>query len=114
MLSMRQAGADGYVDAQEVHSHIESARGPTEAAVSLQEIKEACDIIGANNNGGGSLEYKESAPGVLSQIKFVESGGPPPTLGEIGSPVPSHSVPVGGGFGTARPFPGLGPQASLF
>ena len=124
MLSMRQAGADSYVDAQEVHSHIESARAPTEAMVGMQEIKEACDIIGDNNNGGGSLEYKESPPGRLSQIKFVEAGSmPPPTLGEIGSPIPSHSVPVGGvaagagggggggGFGVGRPFPGLGPQA---
>lgn len=112
MLSMRQAGSDGYLDAQEVHNHIESARAPTEAAVGLQEVKEACDIIGDSSNGGGSLEYKESPSGRLSQIKFVEAGSvPPPTLGEIGSPVPSHSVPVGGGFGAGRPFPGLGPQA---
>ncbi|KAJ4305106.1 Stress response protein nst1 [Kalmusia sp. IMI 367209] len=110
MLSMRQSGLDGYVDAQEVHNHIESARAPTEPAVGLQEIKEACDIIGDNNNGGGSLEYKESPPSRLSQIKFVDAGGPPPPLGEIGSPIPSHSVPVGGGFGAGRPFPGLGPQ----
>ncbi|KAF1974676.1 hypothetical protein BU23DRAFT_552940 [Bimuria novae-zelandiae CBS 107.79] len=110
MLSMRQPGADGYVDAQEVHSHIESARAPTEAAVAVEEIKEACDIIGDNNNGGGSLEYKESPPSHLNQIKFVDGGSaPPPPLGEIGSPVPSHSVPVGGGFGAGRPFPGLGP-----
>lgn len=110
MLSMRQPGPEGYVDAQEVQSHIESARAPTEPVVVLQEIKEACDIIGDNHNGGGSLEYKESPPGRLSQIKFVDTGGPPPPLGEIGSPIPSHSVPVGGGFGASRPFPGLGPQ----
>jgi hypothetical protein len=112
MLSMRQPGADGYIDAQEVHSHIESARGPTEPSVGMQEIKGACDIIGDHNNGGGSLYYKESPPGQLSHIKFVDSGAmPPPTLGEIGSPVPSHSVPVVGGFGPSRPFSGLGPQA---
>ncbi|KAF2444593.1 hypothetical protein P171DRAFT_431403 [Karstenula rhodostoma CBS 690.94] len=112
MLSMRQPGADGYMDAQEVHSHIESARGPNEPSVGMLEIKEACDIIGDHNNGSGSLEYKESPPGHLSHIKFVDAGAvPPPTLGEIGSPVPSHSVPVGGGFGAGRPFPGLGPQA---
>ncbi|KAL5371730.1 hypothetical protein DPSP01_014050 [Paraphaeosphaeria sporulosa] len=111
MLSMRQPGADGYMDAQEVQSHIESARGPNEPSVGMQEIKEACDIIGDHNNGGGSLEYKESPPGHLSHIKYVDASAiPPPTLGEIGSPIPSHSVPVGGGFGAGRPFPGLGPQ----
>lgn len=110
MLSMRQPGADGYVDAHDVLSHIESARAPNEGTVSMQEIKEACDIIGDNNNGGGSLEYKELPPGRLSHIKFVDAGSiPPPTLGEIGSPIPSHSVPVGG-FGAGRPFHGLGPQ----
>lgn len=109
MLAMRQPGTDGYVDAGEVHSHIESARAPSEPSVSVQEIKEACDIIGDNTNGGGSLEYKEPTAGRLSHIKFVEAGGPPPTLGEIGSPVPGHSIPVGG-FGAGRPFPGLGAQ----
>ncbi|KAL5459020.1 hypothetical protein PMIN06_003010 [Paraphaeosphaeria minitans] len=111
MLSMRQPGADGYMDAQEVYSHIESARGPNEPSVGMQEIKEACDIIGDHNNGGGSLEYKELPPGHLSHIKYIDASAiPPPTLGEIGSPIPSHSVPVGIGFGAGRPFPGLGPQ----
>jgi actin-related protein len=111
MLSMRQAGTDGYVDATEVHSHIESARAPSELAVTMPEIKEACEIIGDGVNGGGSLEYKESAPNRLSHIKFIEAGGPPPTLGEIGSPRPGHSVPQPIGFGGGRPLYGLGPQA---
>ncbi|KAF2687036.1 hypothetical protein K458DRAFT_295736 [Lentithecium fluviatile CBS 122367] len=117
MLSMRSVDKDGYVDAGEVHSHIESARAPSELVVTPPEIKEACDVIGDSTNGGGSLEYKESA-GRLSHIKFVEAGGPPPTLGEIGSPRPGHSVPQPAGFGGGRPLfglgsqvPGLGPQA---
>ncbi|KAF2644587.1 hypothetical protein P280DRAFT_465889 [Massarina eburnea CBS 473.64] len=109
MLALRQPGTDGYVDAGDVHSHIDSCRAPAEPRVSVEEIKEACDIIGDSSNGGGNLDYKELRPGPLSHIKFVEAGGPPPTLGEIGSPIPSHSVPVGG-FGAGRPFPGLGPQ----
>ncbi|KAF1959524.1 hypothetical protein CC80DRAFT_532934 [Byssothecium circinans] len=108
MLAMRQPGTDGYVDAGDVLTHIDMGRSPAEARVSAEEIKEACDIIGDGSNGGGNLDYKELRPGQLSHIKFVEAGGPPPTLGEIGSPIPGHSVPVGG-FG-ARPFPGLGPQ----
>jgi actin-related protein len=87
-----------------------AARQPTqdEPDVSPEEIKEACDIIDATStNGGGSLEYKQLGDGRLLQIKFVDTPGPPPALGEIGSPIPSHSLPVAG-FGGR--FPGLGPQ----
>ncbi|KAF2787498.1 hypothetical protein K505DRAFT_411402 [Melanomma pulvis-pyrius CBS 109.77] len=112
-LTSRQPSQDGYMDASDVQQQVESTRVPSENPISVQEIKEACDIFGDPSNGGGSLEYKEASPnppnpGRLSHIKFVETGAPPPTLGEIGSPIPGHSVPVGGGFG--RPFPGLGPQ----
>lgn len=111
MVTARQPTHDGYVDASEVHQQIDSLRNPNEPAVTPEEIKEACDIIDtAQTHGGGSLEYKESGPGRLSHIKFVDTVAPAPaTLGEIGSPVPSHSVLVGG-FGNPRPFPGLGPQ----
>jgi len=110
VLAARQGTPDGYIDAAEVHHQIDIMRNPLDNAVSPEEIKEACDIIdGTGTNGGGSLEYRESAPGRLSHIKFVESAMPPPTLGEIGSPIAGHSIPVAG-FGGR--FPGLGPQGS--
>ncbi|KAF3036470.1 Stress response protein nst1 [Didymella heteroderae] len=110
MVAARQPTQDGYVDASEVHQQIDNLRSPSEPAVTPEEMKEACDIIDIKQtNGGGSLEYRESGPGRLSHIKFVEMAPPPATLGEIGSPVPGHSVLVGG-FGNPRPFPGLGPQ----
>lgn len=105
-IAARAPTQDGYVDASEVQYQIDAARNPMEPAVPLEELKEACDIIdGTQTNGGGTLEYKESA-GRLTHIKFVDAAGPPLTLGEIGSPIPSHSV-LAGGFGR---FPGLGPQ----
>jgi hypothetical protein len=74
----------------------------------MDEIKEACDILDVTQtNGGGGLEYKENN-GRLSHIKFNDTAAPPPpSLGEIGSPISGHSVLVGG-FGGR--FPGLGPQ----
>ncbi|KAJ4378165.1 Stress response protein nst1 [Neocucurbitaria cava] len=102
----RHPTQDGYVDANEVIQHIDATRNPVEPAVSMDEVKSACDIMnGTPNNGGGLLEYKEVA-GRLSHIKFVDTAGPAPTYGEIGSPVPSHSV-LAGGFGKLT---GLGPQ----
>jgi actin-related protein len=108
MLAPKQAMQDGYIDASEVHQQIDAVRDPREPAVSQGELKDACDIIdGTHNHGGGSLEYKQLGDGRLSHIKFVDTAGPPPALGEIGSPIPSHSLPVAGFAGR---FPGLGPQ----
>ena len=110
-LGPRIADADGYVDASEVHRQVEASRGAMDPAVSMEEIKEACDILDVTHtNGGGSLEYKEDGSGRVSHIKFsdgVVANVPPSSLGEIGSPVPGHSV-LAGGFGGR--FPGLGPQ----
>ena len=101
-----RSDAEGYVDASEVHRHVDASRNALEPAVSMEEMKEACDILDVTQtNGGGSLEYKEDN-GRLSHIKFSDSAPAPPPLGEIGSPIPSHSV-LAGGFGR---FPGLGPQ----
>lgn len=107
----QQASPDGFIDATAIAHEIDSARTATEPPIQMPEIKEACDIFGDQSNGGGSLEYKEAAPGRITHIKFVDNLGGSNLnagLGEIGSPVPGHSVPVGGGFGGR--FPGLGPQ----
>lgn len=105
-LTSRISNMDGYVDANEVHQHVEAMRNQLEPAVAMDEIKDACDIIEATPTHG-ALDFKEVA-GQAPQIKFTDVAAPPPTLGEIGSPIPSHPVLAGGGFG--RPFPGLGPQ----
>lgn len=108
MIGGRQPSQDGYIDASEVHQQLDTIRNPLEPPIQPEEIKEACDIIdGTPTNGGGSLEYKQLGDGRLSYIKFVDTAGPPPSLGEIGSPIPGHSIPVAG-FGGR--FPGLGPQ----
>ncbi|CAN9093160.1 hypothetical protein CUC08_Gglean005726 [Alternaria sp. MG1] len=111
-LGPRAADAEGYVDASEVHRQVEASRGAMDpAAVSMEEMKEACDILDVTHtNGGGTLDYKEADNGRVEKIRFSESApatAMPSSLGEIGSPVPGHSV-LAGGFGGR--FPGLGPQ----
>ncbi|KAF2712078.1 hypothetical protein K504DRAFT_464167 [Pleomassaria siparia CBS 279.74] len=110
-LANRQPVQDGYVDASDVQQQVDASRIPNEAPISMTEIKDACDIFGDMINGGGTLEYKDlpQNSGSPFLIKFVEANTPlAPTLGEIGSPIPGHSVLAGGGFGGR--FPGLGPQ----
>lgn len=107
ILMLRYPSQDGYIDVAEVHHMVDTMRNSLEPAVSPDEIKEACDIIDSTpTNGGGSLEYKEHAPGRLSHIKFVETASHAPSLGEIGSPLPGHSLPAAPFAGR---FPGLGP-----
>lgn len=104
ILSMRSPTPDGFVDVAEVNRHIDAVKNPIEPMIMPNEVREACDIIdGPATNGGGVLEYKE-AHGRITHIKFTDTAAPPAALGEIGSPVPSHSV-LAGGFGR---FPGLG------
>ena len=108
ILVNRVPHQDGYIDAGEVLHQIELFKHPLEPAPSMEEIKEACDIIdGTSTNGGGALEYKEAVPGKVSHIKYMEAPSVAPALGEIGSPIVGHSMPVGGFNGR---FPGLGPQ----
>ncbi|KAF2748062.1 hypothetical protein M011DRAFT_467107 [Sporormia fimetaria CBS 119925] len=107
-----QTDLDGFIDGGDVFEAVNSKRGASEMAINFQEIKEACDIIGDHSNGGGNLEYREPPSGSGQpplSVRFVETTGPsPPALGEIGSPVPSHSA-LAGGNSFGRPFAGLGP-----
>ncbi|KAF2735042.1 hypothetical protein EJ04DRAFT_435784 [Polyplosphaeria fusca] len=111
VMATRHTGPDVYIEASEVMDRVNAMQGPSELNISPQEVREACEIFGEPHNGGGSLDVRDTAPqsGILAGVKFTENIGPAPTLGEIGSPVPQPSVPVGGGFG-GRPFQGLGSQ----
>ncbi|KAF2274161.1 uncharacterized protein EI97DRAFT_435523 [Westerdykella ornata] len=107
----RQSTTDGFLDINEVTHQLDSVllNQMGEPPASSEEIKAACDVFGDPSNGGGTLVYRE-VPGPvpqLSHIKFTEESAPKAALGEIGSPVPGHSVPISGS-GLNRPFPGLG------
>jgi len=103
-LASRQSSADGYYSLDDVYSQLEALRSLNEPVPSLGDIIEVCDILGDASNGGGSLEMKTSPTDNAEHfIKFVDTGMATPSLGEIGSPVPGHSVPFGSGFGV-RPL----------
>jgi hypothetical protein len=105
-LGLTSQTNDGSVEGRVLHNSIETMRPSNEAPISIEEIKESCDIFGDTVNGGGSLTYNENPQTGTLRIRFLENSGTPAGLGEIGSPVPGHSVPFGG----SRAFPGLGPQ----
>lgn len=109
-LASRQSSPDGYYAVGDVFRHIEATRTGADPQIKPDEILEICDILGDGSNGGGTLNFKDMGSGRYA-IKFEESGGPTAALGEIGSPIPGHSLPAPSAFG-ARPFPSLGSVTS--
>lgn len=98
-----RAGPDGSIDASEVYRHIDSQRPLTEAPITSEEIVGACEIIDA---GSDILYYQDATPTQPPRIK-LEASNHNTGFGEIGSPVPNHSVPASNGFRGTGPFPGL-------
>jgi len=112
-LAARQPSPDGYYDIADIFDQAGLNRSQADPLFTTQDIIQICDIVGDATNGGGSLEYKELSPSSgRFVIKFEEGGGPTAALGEIGSPLPGHSVPANSAFGATRPFPPLNPMNS--
>ncbi|KAF2814378.1 uncharacterized protein BDZ99DRAFT_235781 [Mytilinidion resinicola] len=108
-LASRQTSADGYYAIHDVYQQLEALRSPSEPQPTMGDIVEVCDIFGDASNGGGTLETKTSPVDNMERlIKFEDTGMTTPSLGEIGSPIPGHSMPAGSAFGM-RPLQSLGP-----
>lgn len=83
---------------------VEQLRPMSEAPITLNEMLDICDTEGNPQNGGGSFMIsndKENRPSVKFEPDNNSSapghrGSIVP--GEIGSPVPSSSIPVSGGI----------------
>lgn len=99
----RQLAASGetFHPVHNVLGQLDMMKAPGEPAVSMDEMLGICDTEGNSQNGGGSFEVMmDKARGQV--IKFTEDAAPPrSSVGDIGSPVPSHvqpsSFPVGFG-----------------
>lgn len=98
-------GADGYHDVNLVLRHVEQLRPQNEPSISLKEMLDICDTEGNTQNGGGTFSIRKDETGEF--VKFEPdnnsaSSGHRGSIvpGEIGSPVPSSSLPAFGGIGT--------------
>ncbi|KAL2827037.1 salt tolerance down-regulator-domain-containing protein [Aspergillus cavernicola] len=103
-------GADGYHDVNAVLYQVEQLRSPNEALISREEMLDIYETEGNAQNGGGSFSIKSNEKGEF--VKFEadtitattgQRGSIAP--GEIGSPIPSSSIPAFGGIGTPPSFP---------
>lgn len=98
-------GVDGFHDVSLVLRQVEQLRPQNEPSISLKEMLDICDTEGNTQNGGGSFLTKKDETGVFVKFELDDNsavsghrGSIVP--GEIGSPVPSSSLPVFGGIGT--------------
>ncbi|BDD56871.1 Stress response protein nst1 [Monascus purpureus] len=95
----------GFHDVNLVLRQVEQLRPANEQPITLDEMLDICDTEGNPQNGGGSFLIKDSE-GHGKSVKFEpDNNSSVPghrasiVPGEIGSPVPSSSVPVLGGIG---------------
>ncbi|KAF4212856.1 hypothetical protein CNMCM8980_010444 [Aspergillus fumigatiaffinis] len=98
-------GADGYHDVNLVLRQVEQLRPQNEPSISLKEMLDICDTEGNTQNGGGTFSIKKDETGEF--VKFEPDNNSAASghrgsivPGEIGSPVPSSSLPAFGGIGT--------------
>ena len=106
-LNSTSKSDNGYHSVQAVLQQVENIKPPNEPPVGLNEMMEICDTEGNAQNGGGSFATKNEGPRGM-YLKFESDNGPNGprgsiAAGEIGSPVPGHTMPTFGGGGI-RPF----------
>lgn len=102
-------GAADFHDVNQVLRQVDQLKPPTEPPISLNEMLDICDTEGNPQNGGGSFTVKDEGENGKS-VKFepdnnshISGHRGSIVPGDIGSPVPSSSMPAA--FGGPRQFP---------
>ncbi|KAL5338699.1 salt tolerance down-regulator-domain-containing protein [Aspergillus crustosus] len=97
---------DGYHNVDAVLRQVEQLQPPNEPPIPLKEMLDICDTEGNSQNGGGSFSLKDDD----QYVKFEpDTNSAAPTQrgsiapGDIGSPIPSSTIPALGGIGTPPP-----------
>ena len=101
------ASGESFHPVQSVLAQLEMMKAPGEPPVSMDEMLGICDTEGNAQNGGGSFEVMmDKTRGQV--IKFTEDVAPPrSSVGDIGSPVVSHSQPTSFAVGFGPPGRGF-------
>lgn len=103
-LTVREPTKDDFHPVESLLAQIEINRPQLDGPITLGEIEDICETEGDAHNGGGLLHVRHE--GASFSVKYEPDAGtpstgrPPAALGEIGSPMPGHSLPA---FGTSAP-----------
>lgn len=107
---------DDFHDANTLIRHIMSSNTTLDSPPTLEEVEVLCGTEGNSQNGGGELHIRRNEGNGSYAVKWTADAGTPDQnhrhsgLGEIGSPMPSKTSPVGGfgGIGVGRGFSNIG------
>ncbi len=113
-LNASKESADGFHELRGILRELDAVRAPNEIPANVDEVMEIFETEGNSHNGGGYFLVKKEGPD-RTLVKYETDGkGPTPGLpgsavGEIGSPLPRHSIPAIGGQRFMPPV-GTAPQ----
>lgn len=106
-LARQTSGIEGFHDFKDIVRLVthESARQGQMQDIQAHEIRNILETEGDTHNGGGMFIVREDIPRARTLVKWVTNaadqgmggGRPAMGLGEIGSPLPSNSIPMLGG-----------------
>lgn len=96
----QSAGPGSFHPLESIHRQVEALRPSKEEPIPVAELLDICETEGDANNGGGQFVLKPEGQGRMA-VKWQSDAQQHPArgsvgLGEIGSPVPSSSVPTRG------------------
>jgi hypothetical protein len=108
-LSAKHPSTNGYHDVRLILREVDITKPHNEPSVTDQEIMDIFDTEGNMQNGGGSFDVKHDGRVLVAKFEPDSSGLPPSgrggmAPGDIGSPIPSSSMPAFGGMGSRQPF----------
>lgn len=114
-LSATDSNSNGFHELRDILNELNTVRPSNDVPAHVDEMMEIFETEGNSHNGGGYFLIKKEGPD-RTLVKYEADGKIPPSgmassaIGEIGSPLPGHSMPsFGGGQRLMHPV-GTAPQ----
>ena len=98
-LSATENISSGFHELRDILSELNTVRPPNDVPAHVDEVMEIFETEGNSHNGGGYFLVKKEGPD-RTLVKYEADGKIPPSgmtasaVGEIGSPLPGHSMPA--------------------
>ena len=114
-LSATDNNSNGFHELRDILSELNTVRPLNNIPAHVDEVMEIFETEGNSHNGGGYFLVKKEGPD-CTLVKYEADGKIPPSgitgsaVGEIGSPLPGHSMPAFGGGQRFMPPVGTAPQ----
>ena len=114
-LSAHNSDSDGFHELQDILRELNTIRPPNDMPANVDEVMEIFETEGNSHNGGGYFLVKKEGPSRTlvkydADGKVTQQGLAGSAVGEIGSPLPGHSIPAFSSGQRFMPPVGTAPQ----